>query len=95
MQFDGRLLQVVAMLANSENRRQRQFSRFNRGACHATVFDADFSRQELQSSTATTGNGGNGSTVSSVEDAYAIALSVFEDSDRDEDDDADKEQQQE
>jgi hypothetical protein len=86
MQFDGRLVQVVAMLADAENPRQRQFSRFNRGACHATVIDADFSRQEQQSSTVT-GNGGNGSTVSSIEDAYAIALSVFEDSDRDEEGD--------
>ena len=62
MQFDGQLVQVVAMLADAENPRQRQFSRFNRGACHATVIDADFSRQEQQSSTATA-NGGNGSAI--------------------------------
>ena len=27
------------MLAESENPRQRQFSRFNLGACHATIID--------------------------------------------------------
>ena len=30
----------MAMLANSENLRQRQFSRFNLGACHATIIDS-------------------------------------------------------
>jgi hypothetical protein len=38
--YDGRLVQVVAMLAGSdENPRQRQFSRFNIGTCHATIID--------------------------------------------------------
>jgi hypothetical protein len=31
--FDGRLVQVVTMCANSENPRHRQFARWNRGAC--------------------------------------------------------------
>ena len=37
--YDGRLVQVVAMLADSDNHRQRQYSRFNCGACHAVIID--------------------------------------------------------
>jgi hypothetical protein len=37
--YDGRSVQVVAMLADSESPQQRQFSRSNLGACHATIID--------------------------------------------------------
>ena len=38
--YDGKLVQVVAMLADSENPRQRQYSRHNLGACTAVMIDA-------------------------------------------------------
>ena len=37
--FDGYLVQVVALLANSDSPSQRRFSRHNRGACYATIID--------------------------------------------------------
>ena len=37
--YDGKLVQVVAMLADSENPRQRQYSRHNLGACKAVMID--------------------------------------------------------
>jgi hypothetical protein len=37
--FDGHLVQVVALLANSDSPSQRRFSRHNRGACYATIID--------------------------------------------------------
>jgi hypothetical protein len=46
--YDGRSVQVVAMFADSESRQQRQFSRFNLGACHATIIDTITSGHEAQ-----------------------------------------------
>ncbi len=37
--FDGHLVQVVALLANSDSPAQRRHSRHNRGACYATIID--------------------------------------------------------
>lgn len=38
--FNGHLVQVVALLANSDSPSQRRFSRHNRGACYyATIID--------------------------------------------------------
>ena len=37
--YDGKLVQVVAMLAESENPHQRQYSRHNLGACKAVMID--------------------------------------------------------
>jgi hypothetical protein len=61
------------MLANSENPRQRQFARYNRGACHATIIDTNF----LQEQQSTTTNATNGQVVSTLEEAHAIARSVL------------------
>ena len=55
--YDGRLVQVAAMLADSENPRQRQFSRFNLGACHATIIDTITSGHEAQALNEGTTNG--------------------------------------
>ncbi len=37
--YDGHLVQVVAMLAQSENASERKKSRYNRGACYASIID--------------------------------------------------------
>jgi hypothetical protein len=37
--YDGKLVQVVAMLADSENLRLRQYSRHNIGVCKAAMID--------------------------------------------------------
>ena len=52
--FDGRLVQVVTMCANSENPRHRQFACWNRGACHA----ADITNTILSGCTGTVGSDG-------------------------------------
>ena len=70
--FDGRLVQVVTMCANSENPRHRQFARWNRGACHA----ADITSTILSGSTA--GPVGSDGQVLSKH-----ASSVFKESDDD------------
>jgi hypothetical protein len=37
--YDGDLVLVVAMLAQSENASERKKSRYNRGACNASIID--------------------------------------------------------
>ena len=37
--YNGKLVQVVAMLADSENLRQRKYSHHNLGACNAVMID--------------------------------------------------------
>jgi hypothetical protein len=37
--FDGHLVQVVAMLANSESPPERKHTRHNRGVCYATIIE--------------------------------------------------------
>jgi hypothetical protein len=42
--YDGHLVQVVAMLAQSENASERKLSRYNRGACHASITDTKITK---------------------------------------------------
>lgn len=73
--FDGRLVQVVTMCANSENPRHRQFARWNRGACHA----ADITSTNLSGSTGTVGSDGQVlSTQERINYIASIASAVFE-----------------
>ena len=77
--FDGRLVQVVTMCANSENPRHRQFARWNRGACHA----ADITPSILSGCTGTVGT--NGEVLSPQERIQSIASSVFEEGEESDD----------
>ena len=68
--FDGRLVQVVTMCANSENPRHRQFARWNRGACYAADIATIL--------TGTVGNNGQVLTMQERIDSIAsIASYVF------------------
>jgi hypothetical protein len=97
--YDGRLVQVVAMLADSDNPRQRQFSRYNLGACHAVIIDG--SPQMIESTaTATTetirnprdGESFRSASAASYQNTllpsyHEIASDVFAESQSDEDSD--------
>jgi hypothetical protein len=79
----------VTLLAHSENPRQRQFARYNRGACYATIIDTNFS-QEQSTTTTTTSNAGQVSAL-----ARSIFDEVFasESSDNEEQEDNDETKQ--
>jgi hypothetical protein len=44
MNFDGCIVQVVALLAQSENASERRHSRNNRGVAYASIIDSKVSR---------------------------------------------------
>jgi hypothetical protein len=76
--FDGRLVQVVAMLADSDNPK-RQFSRFDRGACYAALIDTEHSTASTPSTrtaTAVTTRHGAG-TDQECERINAMALEIL------------------
>ena len=89
--FDGRLVQVVAMLADSDNPRQRQFSRHNRGACYATLIDTEALECSTTTSTrtATAAQPEHGAGGTNQERINALAREILGDGNSSKSDDED------
>ncbi len=89
--FDGRLVQVVAMLADSDNPRRRQFSRYNRGACYATLIETKVSavRSTTSTRTATAVQPGHVAGGTNQEHINALARKILGDGNSSESDDED------
>ena len=73
--YDGRLVQVVAMLADSDIPRQRQYLRFNCGACHAVIIDGSPQMIESTATTTAARNPRDGESVRAVA-PYASAVAL-------------------
>ena len=83
------------MLADSDNPRQRQFSRHNRGACYATLIDTEVSECNTTTSTttstrtATAAQPGHGAGGTNQERIYALAREILGNGNSSESDDED------
>ena len=80
------------MLADSDNPRQRQFSRYNRGACYATLIDTEVSavRSTTTSTrTATAAQPGHRAGGTNQEHINALAREIIGDGNSSESDDED------
>ena len=64
--FDGRLAQVVCMLADSENLKQRQFLRYNRGVCYATLIDTELWSSSTATNTTAVAGGASASSAAAL-----------------------------
>ena len=74
--YDGRLVQVVAMLAESDIPRQRQYSRFNCGACHAVIIDGSHQMIECTATRRAARNSRDGESVRAVVAPYVSAVAL-------------------
>ena len=84
------------MLADSDNPKHRQFSRFNRGACYATIIDTEASERSTTTSTRTTAAAApapapllRGTAGTNQERINALAREILDDGNSSESDDED------